>query len=301
MRVCFTRRLIMRNSLLLVLFLAAVAAAQEKPDAKPDPKPDTTGMILVPAGAFSMGVDLEEGEKPTIDSPMHEVKLPAFYIARHEVTNAEFAKFLVAEGYGKKKYWSEAGWKYIREAKRDRPEKWDELKKSLGDDFDRHPVVGVSWFEAEAFAAFVGKRLPTEEEWERAARGTDKRKFPWGDRFEEGLRKKPAGEKGRTTIVGLNRRDVSPVGAYDMGGNVCEWTGSWYGPYPGTKAKSRYWGEDAKRRLKVARGGSWRVIDEGPRPQPNRCRTTYRQVQYFPDDGYPFIGFRLAMDAPAKN
>jgi len=286
----------MRNAPLLVLLfaLAAVAAEAEKP------APDTKGMILVPAGTFHMGTDVKEDEKPTNESPMHLVELPAFYIDRYEVTNARFAKFIDAKGYEKKGHWSEEGWKFIQKAGRELPEKWEELKKELGDDFDRHPVVGVSWYEAEAFARFAGKRLPTEAEWERAARGTDKRTFPWGEDFEQGHRPKPSEEKGRTSIVGVNRGDVSPVGAFDMGGNVCEWTGTEYGPYPGTKAKSRFWGKEAARKLKVARGGSWRVIDEGPRPQAHKCRASYRQVQYFPDDGYPFIGFRLAMDAPKK-
>jgi len=286
----------MRRFMLPMLLLAgaALAVADEKP------APDTKGMILVPAGLFSMGTDDEEGKKPTIEGPMHEVELKAFYIARYEVTNGEFAKFIAAKGYEKKEHWSAEGWKWLPTAKRKLPEKWEELKKTLGDEFEKHPVVGVSWYEADAFARWAGRRLPTEAEWERAARGTDKRKFPWGEEFELGVRNKPSGEKGRTTRVGINRGDVSPVGAHDMGGNVCEWTATEFGPYPGTKARSRYWGKDAKLRLKIARGGSWRVIDEGPRPQTHKCRCAYRQMQYRPDDGYPFFGFRLAMDVPVK-
>jgi len=286
----------MRRFMLLTLLFAggAIAIAAEKP------APDTKGMLLVPAGSFSMGTDDVEGKKPTNEGPKHEVELPAFYIARYEVTNGEFAKFVKAKGYEKKEHWSAEGWKWLARVKRKAPEKWDELEKSLGDEFDSHPVVGVSWYEADAFARWAGKRLPTEAEWERAARGTDRREFPWGNEFEQGLRKKPPEEKGRTSAVGINRGDVSPVGAHDMGGNVSEWTATEYGPYPGTKATSRYWGEKATRRLRVARGGSWRVIDEGPRPLPHKCRCAYRQVQYFPDDGYSFFGFRVAMDVPKK-
>ncbi|MEN8149754.1 MAG: formylglycine-generating enzyme family protein [Planctomycetota bacterium] len=292
----------MRRFLIPVLALILAACAAAGADEKS--KPSTDGMILVPAGEFSMGTDVPEGEKPTNESPKHKVTLDAFYISKYEVTNAEYAKFIDAKGYEKKEHWSEAGWKWLAKAGRKAPEEWEKLKKGLGDEFGEHPVVGISWYEADAYSRWAGKRLPTEAEWERAARGTDGRKFPWGEEFEQGLRKKPPEEKGRTTKKGLNRGDVSAVGAHDMGANVCEWTATEYGPYPGTKMKSRYWpqegGKAAKRRLKVARGGSWRVIDEGPRPQPHKCRCAYRQVQYFPDDGYPFIGFRLAMDVPKK-
>ncbi len=286
--------------LLLLPALALVVGGCAAAVAKDKPKPSTDGMILVPAGTFSMGTDDPEGAKPTNESPQHEVELKAFYLAKYEVTNGEYAKFIAAKGYEKKDHWIDAGWKWLAKAGRKVPEKWAELKKTLGDEFNDHPVVGVSWFEADAYARWAGKRLPTEAEWERAARGKDKRKFPWGDEFKQGWRRKPPEEKGRTTKKGLNVGDVSAVGAHDMGGNVSEWTATEYGPYPGSKMKSRYWGKDAKRRLKVARGGSWRVIDEGPRPQPHKCRCAYRQVQYFPDDGNPFIGFRVAMDVPAK-
>ena len=101
------------------------------------------------------------------------------------------------------------------------------------------PAVTIYQREAQAYARWARKRLPTVKEWDRLA-GRGKRKYPWGNEFEQGLRKKPPEEKGRTTKVGLNRGDVSAVGACDMGANVCEWTATEYGPYPGTKMTSRY-------------------------------------------------------------
>jgi formylglycine-generating enzyme required for sulfatase activity len=85
-----------------------------------------------------------------------------------------------------------------------------------------------------------------------------------------------------------------------MGGNVSEWTATEFGPYPGTKATSRYWGKEAMRKLKIARGGSWRLIDVGHRPNEYKCGVSYRGKDYWPDKGYSFYGFRLAMDVPEK-
>jgi formylglycine-generating enzyme required for sulfatase activity len=153
-------------------------------------------------------------------------------------------------------------------------------------------VVGISWFEAEAFARFSKKRLPTEEEWERAARGTDGRRFPWGNVFNEVLRKNTSG----TLPVGKPKEDRSAAGVFNMGTNVSEWTASWFDGYPGTKFKSRYWGEKAKKRFRVARGGSWRSMSMPKAAAEYRSAATFRVFQYAHDDGYPFIGLRLAMD-----
>ncbi len=277
----------------VVLLAPALGAKEEKA-----PPPAPPGMILIPGGKFMMGVDPAEGEKPTNESPRHEVVLAPFYVDRFEVTNRRYAKFLKAKGYEKEEYWSKEGRAWLARSKRKRPRHWEELSKELGAQFPDHPVVGVSWYEAEAFARFEGKRLLTEAEWERAARYTDERLYPWGNDLEDGLREKPEGEKGKTYPVGANPADVTPEGVRDLGGNVSEWTASWFAPYPGTKARSRYWGQDAKRRLKVARGASWRFLYEGPRPAARKCRATYRLFMYPHDRGYSFIGIRLARSVP---
>jgi formylglycine-generating enzyme required for sulfatase activity len=260
----------------------------------PRPSDAPVGMVLIPAGEFLMGSD--EGEEPTSESPAHTVKLESFWIDRYEVTNRRYGKFIEAGGYEKEKYWSEEGWSWLAKAGRKLPAGWEIRKLELGDDFPAHPVVGVSWFEAEAFARFEGKRLPTEAEWERAARGTDGRAYPWGNDLARGM-PEPDDDPVGTRPVGSNPGDVSPVGLFDMGGGVSEWTGSWFEAYPETKFESRYWGPDARKRLRVARGGSWFEIARGDAAAAKKCRTTYRLIRYDPTSNRNFLGFRLAKDA----
>ena len=284
---------------LTILLVALAAAAPEAVDPEgpvPPTKPaSTAGMVLIPAGEFLMGSD--EGEEPTNESPAHRVKLGAFWIDRYEVTNGRYAKFVDAGGYGKKEYWSEAGWAWREKTDRKLPEFWGSRKSLLGDDFDSHPVVGVTWFEAEAFARFEGKRLPTEAEWERAARGTDGRIYPWGGNLAKAVTEELRSQRG-TAPVGSNPADISPDGLFDMGASVSEWTGSWFEGYPGTKFESRYWGENARKRLRVARGGSWYEIARGEKAAAEKCRTTFRVYRYNPDSSRDFIGLRLALDGP---
>ena len=121
-----------------------------------------------------------------------------------------------------------------------------------------HPVTYVSWEDADAYCKWVDKRLPTDQEWEKAARGTDGRIFPWGNEFEvknanTPLRWQQVGAFGDTTPVGAFKGGVSPYGVYDMSGNVWEWTASWYKAYPNNEVPSESYGE----RYKTLKGGSW--------------------------------------------
>ena len=181
------------------------------------------GVVHVPAGAFWMGRD----DGPADEAPLHRVFLRDFWIDRHKVTNAEFAVFLNATG--------------LRPAGRER--RYDEddadARIRLRDGrwtadagFEAHPAVEVSWFGARDYCAWRGRRLPTEAEWEKAARGDDRRPYPWG-----WDRPSPAeaivGREYNATAPGVGRsRGASPHGVEDMLGNLREWTASELRPYP---------------------------------------------------------------------
>jgi iron(II)-dependent oxidoreductase len=218
------------------------------------------------------------------------------------VTNGDFLVFIAAGGYGTREYWSDAGWKWLNESGASAPKYW-----TLGEDgwmtrvMDReapvdpgHPVCHVCWYEAEAFARFAGKRLPTEVEWETAASwdpvtGT-KRTYPWGetpaDHHLANLDQLGFG----TAPVGAYRNNVSPIGCYGMIGDVWEWTASDFGPWPGYRSfpyqeySEVFFGTD----YKVLRGGSWAT-------RPGAVRNTFRNWDY-PIRRQIFSGFRCARD-----
>jgi formylglycine-generating enzyme required for sulfatase activity len=190
-------------------------------------------MILIPAGEFIMGTDIRLSD----EGPQHKVTLPAFYIDKYEVTNLQYKKFNDET--------------HRRSPRHFRNRTFPEGKAD-------HPVTYVSWEDAKAYCEWAGKRLPTDEEWEKAARGTDGRMFPWGDEFDIAkantpLRWQQAGQFGDTTPVGAFEAGKSPYGLYDVSGNVWEWTASWYKAYPGNDKPSESYGE----RYKTLKGGSW--------------------------------------------
>lgn len=170
--------------------------------------------ILVPAGPFLYGGDGV--------APPREVHLSAFRIDRHPVTVGAYAELIAAGGYRERRHWSRAGWAWRTRLGIDRPRFWGEAEWApyLAPD---HPVVGVSAHEAEAYASFRDARLPTQAEWEKACRGTDGRRYPWGDDWIDGAcGRRDAGPR-HTVAIGSFPEGVSPYGLHNMVGCVWQW------------------------------------------------------------------------------
>ena len=205
-------------SLLTVLVVLFVNGDPAGAKARP-----TTDMVLIPAGSFTMGSD----NGPADERPAHQVQLPAFAIDRIPISNAQFALFLNSVGYVNSK--GERLYDVDDEDARihQRGDKWD---ADIG--FENHPVVEVSWFGARDYCEWAKKRLPTEAEWEKAARGTDGRRFPWGNSHPDRSRAKFNAGWNRTAPVESFPRGASPFGVLDLSGNAWEWVSSAYFPYP---------------------------------------------------------------------
>jgi formylglycine-generating enzyme required for sulfatase activity len=239
-------------------------------------------MILIPAGEFIMGTDEVDASGKSQEfgfneplylneHPKREVNLDAYYIDKYEVTNEKFKSFL-------------------RNLSKYTPQQIQMLVDRLQMKQDNLPVRNITWFKADEYCRFVGKRLPTEAEWEKAARGTDGREFPWGNKWNADYVNAGQGEAD-VMPVGSYEKGKSPYGVYDMAGNVMEWTADWYEPYPGAEYKSPNYGH--KRR--VARGGSWGGV--GHYVIPHYFRTEYR-FNFPPDQAFNDVGFRCAKDVP---
>jgi len=228
---------------------------------RPDGLPDIT-WCGVPAGPFLMGSDKAKDSQAYDDElPQHEVNLEGYRIGKYPVTNAQYTAFVAAGGYGERRYWTEAGWQW----KEDRTE-----PDSYGGVFDlpNHPVVMVTWYEAIAFCCWLTERLreagrievdeevtlPTEAEWEKAARGTDGRIFPWGGDADPN--RANYGDTGidTTSTVGCFPGGVSPYGVEDLIGNVWEWCRTkWQESYEGYRDNNDLKGSDPR----VLRGGAF--------------------------------------------
>ncbi len=195
------------------------------------------GMIHIPAGEFIMGSDLGDDD----EKPIHKVTLDAYEIDRFEVTNAQFAAFAEATGY------------QTEAEKTGKSETW----RTYAGGKDDHPVVEVTWNDAEAYCRWAGKRLPTEAEWEKAARGADGREYPWGNEWEEGKANTFEAGVGDTEPVGSYPEGASPYGVMDMAGNVWEWVADWYEYDYYEKCSDRNPQGPETGFYKILRGGSW--------------------------------------------
>ena len=275
----------------LLVRLAVLAACDQSSVSSELPE----GMVLIPAGEFIMGTD--DSQANPDQHPAHKVYLDAFYIDKHEVTNAQFEEFILAGGYKKKKYWTEAGWDFIqkerffysspmRETYRiDAPLAFGDNTVSTAPD---HPVIGVSWYEADAYAKWAEKRLPTEAEWEKAARGTKKKRiYPWGNKMGfEKLHYFPHQEKLKP--AGSFPKGASPYGVLDMAGSVWEWCADWYGENHYAQSQKKNPKGPTTGESKVLRGGGWDSIRL-------QLRCTHRYAEKPTHRAYT-IGFRCVKD-----
>jgi formylglycine-generating enzyme required for sulfatase activity len=229
-----------------------VVAANKRPTVPPD------GMVLVPGGEFVMGSD--DGD--AFSRPAHSVTVAPFFMDQTEVTNEAYLEF-------------------VKATRHDPPAGWTNGTYPAGQ--ERFPVRGVTWYDAAEFAAWSGKRLPTEAEWEFAARGADGRVYPWGNDWDESR----ASVSKTAGVKEVGAAGKSPFGLYDMAGNVWEWTASDARPFSGGKAIP--W---SRHRLKIIRGGNWQ--------SDSRTAAAYFRGFYGAagERDYMGTGFRCVKDLP---
>ena len=239
-------------------------------------------LCFIPAGTFTMGSD---NDLPN-EAPAHKVYLNAYYIGKTEVTNAEYYLFWLENGGTDSEH--------TPMSYEDAFGTWPEIAKTK----PNYPVIGVSWEAATAYAAWRGMRLPTEAEWEKAARGTMARRWPWGNTFTQRIKDatlhaniwKQSGSHLKP--VGTYPTGVSPYGAHDMAGSVWEWVADWYSENFYHHSPDRNPKGPAVGSRRVVRGGSWLNPETFA-----RCSTRFGQHAAI---GTSFIGFRLAKDATSS-
>jgi len=222
-------------------------------------------MVDIPAGEFEMGIDGTQALED--EKPLHRPWLDGYAIDRYEVTTAQYATFLAV-------------------ADRPRPWQWDTVDMASHGD---RPVVGVTWFDADAYCRWKGKRLPTEAEWEKAARGTDGRLYPWGSQMpSKELANFALGARFSYSLVLWPVQSFeagkSPYGLHHMAGNVYEWVQDWYATayYEISPAKNPQGPEQGQ--FKVLRGGSWSDLP--------KYLLTYSRFKLPPDTRNSYTGFR---------
>ena len=268
------RRILILSLSVVCLALLAVACApaeEVEPEAPPEPveeapaQPQHGDFVTIPAGEFTMGSDVRSDQaraRPALHEPEHTVDLPTYQIHVFEVTNAEFTRFQI-EG----DYIAAGDWR-----------SFSSFEKGY------FPVANVTWEDARAYCEWAGGRLPTEAEWEKAARGADGRPYPWGDKWDP--TKSNCNEKGHRNLieVGEIETDSSPYGVRDMMGNAQEWISEKLKPYPRSPARRD---PNFQRGWFSARGGSYAIKGESS--------PLWTRAAYLPKGQYG-TGFRCAKD-----
>ncbi|HZP52913.1 MAG TPA: ergothioneine biosynthesis protein EgtB [Actinocrinis sp.] len=278
----------------------AVLAASDPPPAAVDPA-DLPSEVLIPGGPFVMGTSTEPWALDN-ERPAHQVHVPAFFLDTFPVTNAAYRQFIDDGGYRDPRWWSDDGWEHREQAGLEAPLFWerdggDWLRRRFGvlePVPPQEPVMHVCWYEADAYARWAGRRLPTEAEWEKAARhdpaGDRSRRYPWGDDDPQPRHANLGQRHLRPAPIGAYPDGASPQGVHQLIGDVWEWTASDFLPHPGFTAYpyKEYSEVFFGPAYKVLRGGAFGV-------DPVACRGTFRNWDY-PIRRQIFSGFRTARD-----
>jgi formylglycine-generating enzyme required for sulfatase activity/DNA polymerase III delta prime subunit len=249
---------------------------------------DHANRVFIEGGAFLMGSAELEGDLYEDERPVHRVTVSGFWIDRYPVTVAQYRRFVEAgaEGYLAARFWRPEGWRLREQHKLTGPRQWEEQLRRLN-----RPVTYVSWYEADAYCAWLSAKsglrvsLPTEAQWEYAARGEAGRKYPWGDEEPTARHANFAMHVGEPTPVGIYPLGATSEGVQDLSGNVWEWCQDWYGSYGAGEQRDP--AGPAKATYRVRRGG-------GFGDDPIGCRAAYRNNDD-PDDGDDSVGFRCVV------
>lgn len=266
-------------------------------------------LVYIPKGEIMVG-NAKTGDDAlwnfVNEKPAFRVMVPDVYIGRTEITRGAYRLFIRNGGYLQQSLWSADGWKWLQKQKRTQPDRWDASQnfgKGICEQTDEHPVIGLSYYEAEAYCKWAGVRLASEIEWEKAARwnGTNTMVYPWGNTWTPNIDNANDPQRSYCNwlyqmgspalyIVGPTRcgwytKDTSFYGCVDMAGNALEWVSDTYKPYVGAKYK-------VDGNYRVVKGGSFYT------QQPCMLRSAVRG--YMPSEGrlwYPYVGSRVAVDS----
>jgi formylglycine-generating enzyme required for sulfatase activity len=262
--------------------------------------------VYIPGGSFRMGdKDQKDSYAYSDESPPHDVTVDGFFLDRYEVTNARYRAFIDANGYQQQQHWTDDGWQFVHGLKQKQPSYLDDERFNK----PQQPVVGVSWYEADAYCRWQNKRhakqhtvqpcpanerscLPTEAEWEKAARGPEGYKWAFGNTFDAS--KANSGESNTEGPVAVGSYDPNSYGLYDMSGNVWEWVADWYDEQfyskPEASQKNPVNQTPGDERLRVVRGGAWDYVAE-------LLRAAHR-FRLRPYIRYYNLGFRCVVRPP---